>query len=68
MVDHERFTDPHRQQLTRFFDLNEGWLAGVLERGRRRGVLAFGGAPREVARLLEASFAALAASLGDATG
>jgi TetR/AcrR family transcriptional regulator, transcriptional repressor for nem operon len=47
--------EPMQQALTRFFDLNEAWLAGVLERGRRRGALAYAGAPREVARLLVGS-------------
>jgi TetR/AcrR family transcriptional regulator, transcriptional repressor for nem operon len=46
---------PMQQALTRFFDLNEAWLAGVLERGRKRGVLAFNGAPREMARMLVGS-------------
>lgn len=60
--------EPMQQALTRFFDLNERWLAGVLERGRRRGVLTFAGAPREVARLLVGSLEGammLARSYGD---
>jgi TetR/AcrR family transcriptional repressor of nem operon len=60
--------EPMQQTLTRFFDLNEAWLAGVLERGRRRGVLVFSGAPREVARLLVGSLEGammLARSYGD---
>lgn len=60
--------EPMQQALTGFFDLNEAWLAGVLERGRRRGVLAFAGAPRERARLLVGSLEGammLARSYGD---
>jgi TetR/AcrR family transcriptional repressor of nem operon len=41
-----------QEEVTRFFDANEAWLSGVLTRGRRRGELAFKGAPRDVARLL----------------
>jgi TetR/AcrR family transcriptional repressor of nem operon len=41
-----------RRSLQHYFDFNEVWLAGVLERGRREGRLRFEGAPREVAALL----------------
>jgi TetR/AcrR family transcriptional regulator, transcriptional repressor for nem operon len=44
-----------RTEVTRFFDLNEAWLATVLEQGRRAGELAFTGQSREAARLLVAS-------------
>jgi TetR/AcrR family transcriptional regulator, transcriptional repressor for nem operon len=38
--------------IRRFFDVNEQWLAGVLEQGRRRGLFQRYGSPRETARLL----------------
>ena len=41
-----------REAVLRFFDDNETWLEGVLERGREEGSLAFTGAARDVARLL----------------
>lgn len=41
-----------RQEVRMFFDLNEAWLAGVLERGRANGELRFEGTAVESARLL----------------
>ncbi len=43
---------PMQDGLRRFFDANERWLAGVLERGRRAGELIFAESPKERARLL----------------
>ncbi|MFN0192649.1 MAG: TetR/AcrR family transcriptional regulator [Aestuariivirga sp.] len=41
--------------LDHFFDLNERWLAAVLEQGRKDGSLRFEGEPRELAEFLVAS-------------
>jgi TetR/AcrR family transcriptional repressor of nem operon len=41
-----------RDAVLRFFDDNETWLEGVLERGREAGSLGFTGPARDVARLL----------------
>jgi TetR/AcrR family transcriptional regulator, transcriptional repressor for nem operon len=46
---------PMQKELRHFFDENEGWLAGVLQQGRRVGELAFSGPPRDVASLLVSS-------------
>ncbi|HSP19254.1 MAG TPA: hypothetical protein VLQ79_07065, partial [Myxococcaceae bacterium] len=45
---------PMRRALRSFFDLNERWLAGVLEEGRTRGEVDLAGSAREEARLLVA--------------
>ena len=49
-AEYETLPDPMRAAIRRFFDLNEGWLAKVLARGRRDRSLAFAGTPRETAR------------------
>ena len=41
-----------RGAVIRFFDESETWLERVLEEGRERGVLQFGGPSREAARLV----------------
>ena len=43
------------QALRAFFSRNEGWLAGLLEAGRRAGTLRFDGPPEESARALTAT-------------
>jgi TetR/AcrR family transcriptional repressor of nem operon len=43
-----------RSELRGFFDRNEAWLAGNLERGRKTGTLRFEGSARESARMLTA--------------
>jgi TetR/AcrR family transcriptional regulator, transcriptional repressor for nem operon len=43
------------QALRGFFSRNEGWLAGLLEAGRRAGTLRFDGPPEESARALTAT-------------
>ena len=56
-------------EVTRFFDANETWLAGVLERGRKDRSLSFSGPALEAARLLVAALEGammLARSYGDA--
>ena len=44
-----------QEAVVRFFEQNEVWLAGVLERGRDEGSLAFSGAPIDVARTVVSS-------------
>jgi TetR/AcrR family transcriptional repressor of nem operon len=39
-----------RAEMRRFFDLNERWLAGVLQQGKKDGTLKFTGAAVEAAR------------------
>jgi TetR/AcrR family transcriptional repressor of nem operon len=46
---------PMQSALDHFFDLNEQWLAGVLQNGRSDGSLHFDGEPRELAQFLVAS-------------
>ena len=43
---------PMQDAVVRFFDDNERWLAGVLERGREEGTLTFIGPPAETARMI----------------
>ena len=51
-AEHGTLPAPMRRTLQHYFDLNEAWLAKVLDGGRRRGQLRFDGPPREVAALL----------------
>jgi TetR/AcrR family transcriptional regulator, transcriptional repressor for nem operon len=44
--------EPMRQMLKLFFELNERWLAAVLEQGRSKGLLRFEGEPMEAAQML----------------
>ena len=44
-----------KAEVTRFFDANETWLAGVLEQGRRSKDVNFGGPAIETARTITAS-------------
>lgn len=41
-----------QRELQHYFDINEGWLARVLDRGRRRRELSFSGSPLDQGRLL----------------
>ncbi|HEY5900435.1 MAG TPA: TetR/AcrR family transcriptional regulator [Burkholderiales bacterium] len=43
---------PMQKEIRHFFDVNERWLAAVLEEGRRSRELAFEGTPAEVAAML----------------
>jgi TetR/AcrR family transcriptional regulator, transcriptional repressor for nem operon len=54
MLAAEYSTLPERMQseLRRFFDLNERWIAGVLEEGRRTGSLSFQERPQQRSRAL----------------
>jgi TetR/AcrR family transcriptional repressor of nem operon len=58
-----------KSEVTRFFDVNEAWLAAVLEQGRQAEGLKVVGPPTEAARLLVAGLEGammLARSYGDA--
>src|SRR5215218_7768490 len=46
-ADYETLPQPMRDAVIRFFDENEAWLAGVLERGDDEGSLRFGGSARD---------------------
>lgn len=68
-AEHGTLPDSMRRELRHFFDVNETWLAGVLERGRTQGLLHFDGAAGEVARMLLGALEGammLARSYGDA--
>ena len=41
-----------QSEIRRFFDLNEAWLAGIIDDGRRAGLFHKRGSAREVARML----------------
>ena len=41
-----------QKEIRRFFDINETWLAGVIDQGRRAKVFHSRGSAREVARML----------------
>src|SRR4051812_11746209 len=45
-------SEPLRERLIGFFDINEVWLERVLEQGRADGSLSFAGPARETARLI----------------
>jgi TetR/AcrR family transcriptional repressor of nem operon len=45
-------SEPLRERLIGFFDVNEAWLERVLEQGRADGSLSFAGPARETARLI----------------
>jgi TetR/AcrR family transcriptional repressor of nem operon len=67
-AEHGTLPAPMRRTLQHYFDVNEAWLAKVLERGRDEGALRFDGSPREVAALLLSSLEGammLARSYGD---
>jgi TetR/AcrR family transcriptional regulator, transcriptional repressor for nem operon len=51
-ADYETLPQPMRDAVIRFFDENEDWLAGVLERGDDEGSLRFGGSAREAAQAI----------------
>ncbi len=51
-AEHTTLPLPMQDELRRFFDMNEGWLARVVEEGRKAGTLRFDGSAREVAQLL----------------
>src|SRR5215217_5270273 len=54
-ADYATLPNSMKLAVTQFFDLNERWLAIVLEQGRSAGDLHFTGEPLEFARLLVSS-------------
>jgi TetR/AcrR family transcriptional repressor of nem operon len=50
--DYETLPEPMRDEVLGFFDSNEAWLTGVLERGREEGSLRDGAPPSEVAQAI----------------
>lgn len=51
-AEYETLPPPMREVVLRFFDENERWLVGVLERGRQEGSLAFDQPAAGAARLI----------------
>jgi TetR/AcrR family transcriptional repressor of nem operon len=51
-ADYATLPEPMREQVVRFFDDNEVWLAHVLDEGRKTGSLRFHGSARSVARTI----------------
>jgi TetR/AcrR family transcriptional regulator, transcriptional repressor for nem operon len=51
-AEYATLSEPLRERLIGFFDVNEAWLERVLERGRADGSLRFAGPARELARLI----------------
>lgn len=54
-ADYTTLPEPMRVAVTRFFELNERWLTGVLIQGQEAGDLHVSGEPVEAARLLLSS-------------
>ena len=51
-AEYETLPAPMKRAIVRFFDDNETWLRGVLERGRKDGTLQFTGPPDQTARTI----------------
>jgi TetR/AcrR family transcriptional regulator, transcriptional repressor for nem operon len=51
-AEYQTLPGPMQDAVVRFFDENESWLNGVLQRGRDEGTLQFTGKASEVARLI----------------
>src|SRR4029079_6258541 len=51
-AEHTTLPSPMQDEIRRFFDLNEEWLAGVAAAGRRARTLRVEGDPRDVAQLI----------------
>ncbi len=49
-AEYQTLPTPMRREVIRFFDDNQGWLAGVLDEGRTEGTLTFTGSADEVAQ------------------
>jgi TetR/AcrR family transcriptional regulator, transcriptional repressor for nem operon len=67
-ADYATLPKPMKSAVTRFFEVNENWLATVLDKGRAGGELRFAGDPVDVARLLVGSLEGamlVARSFGD---
>ena len=67
-AEYATLSKPMKDQVRRFFDVNEAWLVDVLQRGRDNAELAFEGSPVEAARVLIAALEGgmlVARSLGE---
>ena len=51
-AEYQTLPRPMQDAVISFFDQNESWLEGVLERGRRDGSLRFAGSARDTARMV----------------
>jgi TetR/AcrR family transcriptional repressor of nem operon len=51
-AEYDSLPEPMKVEIQRFFDLNEAWLAAVIEQGRRAKLLHSRGTPQEVARMV----------------
>ena len=51
-ADYETLPKPMRNAVVRFFDDNEAWVGGVLERGRTEGTLQFTGSAGDAAQMI----------------
>lgn len=51
-AEYETLPSPMRTAVLRFFDDNEGWLAGVLAQGQSEETLSFDGSPSEAAQTI----------------
>jgi TetR/AcrR family transcriptional repressor of nem operon len=51
-ADYETLPEPMQAAVIRFFDDNETWLVGVLERGIEEGTLRVAGSPRDAAQAI----------------
>jgi TetR/AcrR family transcriptional repressor of nem operon len=51
-AEYQTLPQPMRDAVISFFDQNETWLEGVLERGRDDGSLRFAGSARDTARMI----------------
>lgn len=49
-AEYQTLPEAMRDAVVRFFDVNEEWLEGVLEQGRRDGTLSYRASAREAAR------------------
>ena len=68
--DYSTLPNSMKDEVRHFFDVNEQWLAALLEQGRKAGTLEFKGSARELAGSIVGSLEGammLARSYGDAT-
>jgi TetR/AcrR family transcriptional repressor of nem operon len=51
-ADYHTLSEPMRQAVVRFFDINQNWLAGVIDQGRTDESLQVDGASQDVAQMI----------------
>ena len=51
-AEYDTLPEPMRDAIVRFFDVNEAWLAGVVEQGREEGSLQLEGSVRDEAQTI----------------